>query len=215
MKKQLLISLALATLAAAAQAHQLWFERDADGAARIRVGDVDDAHDSGDEVRQLAGTTLVFHEDPRAKLDVRPQHDHLRVEAAGTRDIRLVNEQVWKPWKTKTGSFKAAVFTAREGRSEAKGALDWEFVPLAPGSNEFTLMFKGQALAGKTVTVVDAGKWSRRLKTGPDGRVVVPARGNGRLVLIAAHTAAETRQLGDTTVTEIDYVTTLSFEARP
>ena len=52
---------------------------------------------------------------------------------------------------------------------------------------------------------------SRRLKSGPDGRVVVAARDNVRRVLIAAHTLADTRQLGDTTVTEIDCVTPPEF----
>jgi len=213
MKTPALLSLALAVLAGSAQAHQLWIERDGDGPARVFVGDVDGERDRGEDVAKLAGTTRLFAADPAAPLKLTAHDDRLEAPAPAGADLRLVNDQVWKPWRAKDGTLKAAVFNAREGRRDTRAALDYEFVPAAPQGDRFTLVFKGQPVAGKTVTVVDPNQWAKRLKTDAEGRLALPARGPGRYVLVASHSVKEKRQVAGETVDAVDYTATLSFVA--
>jgi hypothetical protein len=216
MFKQSLLALALSAAAIGAQAHQLWLERDADGPARVYVGDADSAHDSGEEVAKLAATTQVFTTDRAqpAKLVVKP--DHLEVAVAGTDDVRLVNDQVWKPWKTKEGHTKAAVFNARAGRTDTHAVLDYELVPVKAGGDTFTLFFRGQPVADKAVTVINPEKWSKHFKTDKAGRIDVPVKEKGRYILVSAHDADAVGELeiAGQKVQKLGYTATLSFVAR-
>ncbi len=213
MKRKPFLFLVLLAAAGMAQAHQLWIERDATGPARVFVGDVDGERDRGDDVAKLAGTTRLFASDPASPITLAAHDDHLSATAPARTDLRLVNDQVWKPWKGKDGTLKAAVFNAREGRRDTRAELDYEFVPTKAGADRFTLVFKGQPMAGKTVTVVDPGRWSKRVKTDAQGQLSVPARGAGRYVLFAGHTVKEARQVAGEQVGEVDYTATLSYVA--
>lgn len=215
MFKKSLVALSLLSTALSASAHQLWLERDATGPVRVYVGDADAEHDRGEEVAKLAATTQVFTSDraQTAKLTVKEDHLEAAVTTAG--DVRLVNDQVWKPWKTKDGAFQAAVFNARAGRTDTSAVLDYELVPAAPNSNTFTVLFKGQPLTGKAVTVITPDKWSKGFKTDAAGRIDVPVQGKGRYVLISAHTVDA---VGDVVIAgqkvhKLGYTATLSFVA--
>lgn len=213
MLKRSVLTLLLSSLAAAAPAHQLWIERDAAGPARVYVGDVDDAPDRGEAVAKLAATTRVFHADAVQPLALTARDDHLEVAAAGAGDLRLSNDQVWKPWKTRDGVVKAAVFNAREGRRETRAALPFEFVPAAAGGNTFTLVFQGRPVAAAKVTVVAPGQWAKRFVTDAQGRIDVPVASAGRYVLIAGHSVDEAREIAGQAVAKVDYTATLSFVA--
>jgi len=214
MFKKTFLLLALSSGAFAATAHQLWVERDGNGVARVYVGDVDGQADTGAEVQQIAATTQLFQADPAQPLSLAVHDDHLSARPTGKGDIRVSNDAVWKPWTGKDGVTKLAVFNARAGRSEPRSVLPYEFVPVKAGSNTFTLDFRGRPVAGRQVTVVNPGKWSKQLKTDARGRVEVPVGGKGRYVLIAAHTADEARTVGDQQVAKVDYTATLSFVVR-
>ncbi|WP_295379152.1 nickel uptake transporter family protein [uncultured Pseudacidovorax sp.] len=209
---------ALALAAAAigsAQAHQLWIERAAPGTARVYVGDVDGERDRGDEVAKLGASTRLFAADAAAPLPLAVREDHLLAASVpADADLRLINDQVWKPWRGKDGVLKAAVFNAREGRRDTRAVLDYEFVPEQAGASRFRLVFKGQPAASRAVTVVDPAGWSRRLQTDADGWLTVPDRGAGRYVLIAAHTDRHPQDVAGTRVDAVDYTATLSYVAR-
>ena len=185
-----LLAVALSSLAFIAQAHQVWLERDATGPARVYVGDADDAPDTGAEVAELAVTTAVFTTDRKTPAALKVQPDHLQAAVAGKGDVRLFNDQVWKPWTNKDGSMQGAIFSARAGRTETRAVNDYELVPVAAGSNTFTATFKGQPLAGKAVTVVSPQKWTKAFKTDAAGKLTVPAKEKGRYILISSHDVA-------------------------
>ncbi|CAN5651709.1 hypothetical protein BH09PSE5_BH09PSE5_18050 [soil metagenome] len=215
MFKKTLLAIALPTLAFAASAHQVWVVKDAQGPARVYVGDVDDAHDRGEEVAKLAATTQVFTTDPKQPAKVSVKDDHLEAAVGATGDVRLVNDAVWKPWKLKDGRTKVAIFNSRAGRTETRAVLDYEIVPVVANGNAFTVTYKGQPLAGKAVTVITPDKWSKHFKTDAAGRLEVPVREKGRYVLMSVHDADA---VGDAVfagekVQQLGYTTTLSFIA--
>ena len=216
MFKKSIATLAIASAALGAQAHQLWLERDASGPVRVYVGDADDAADRGDEVAKLAATTQVFTTDRKSLARFSVKDDHLEAAVAGTADVRLYNDQVWKPWKARDGKLQAAVFTARAGRSDPSAVLDFELVPVTANGNSFTLLFRGQPQVDAKVTVITPDKWSKGFKTDKAGRIEVPVTGKGRYILVGAHTADA---VGDVLVAgqkvdKLSYTTTLSFVAQ-
>ena len=216
MFKQTLLALALSAAAIGAHAHQLWLERDAGGPVRVYVGDADSAHDRGEEVAKLAATTQVFTTDRAQPAKLAVKEDHLEAAVAGTGDVRLVNDQVWKPWKTKEGQTKAAVFNARAGRTDTNAVLDYELVPVKADGTTFTLFFKGQPVADKAVTVVNPEKWSKHFKTDKAGRIDVPVKDKGRYILVSAHDADAPADLeiAGQKVQKLGYTATLSFVAK-
>lgn len=210
-----LLALAASTLTLSATAHQLWLERDATGPVRVYVGDADSEHDKGAEVAKLAATTQVFTTDRAQTAKLAVKEEFLEADVAAPGDVRLFNDQVWKPWKAKDGNFQAAVFNARAGRTETRAVLDYELVPVAVGGNTFTLVFKGQPLANKSVTVITPDKWTKGFKTDAAGRIDVPVSGKGRYVLVSSH---EALAVGDVViagqkVAKLGYTTTLTFVA--
>ena len=214
-KKSLLI-LALASAALGAQAHQVWLERDAAGPVRVYVGDADDAHDTGEPVAKLAATTQVFTTDRKSLAQLAVKEDYLEAAVSGAADVRLYNDQVFKPWKGRDGKFQAAVFTSRAGRSDTQAVLDFELVPVTANGNTFTLLFKGQPQADKKVTVVTPDKWTKGFKTDKAGRIEVPVKDKGRYILIGAHEAPAVGEveIAGQKVEKLGYTTTLSFVAQ-
>jgi len=217
MFKKNLLGLALSALSLGAQAHQLWLEQDASGPVRVYVGDADDHPDGGEDIAKLVATTrILLPGGKNAQGPMKVTQDHL--EAAGTPagDVRATNDQVFKPWKTKDGQTKAAIFSARAGRSETKAGLDYEFVPVSANGKVFNVTFRGQVLADKRVTVVSPDKWTMTLKTDASGRVEVPLREKGRYILISNHDADPVGdvEIADQKIQKLGYVTTLSFVVR-
>ncbi len=212
MIRKSLVTLLLSAFAIGAQAHQVWVERDATGPAKIYVGDVDGDRDAGDDVKKLEATTRVFGTDPKQTVKVVAKHDHLEADA-GKGDVRLINDQVWKPWKNKEGQLQAAVFNSRAGRTETSAALDFELVPVAANSNTFTLLFKGKPLANKNVTIVNPEQWTKGFKTDDAGRIEVPVAGKGRYILMSSHELKGDAEVGGEKVQKLSYTTTLSFVA--
>ena len=202
MFKKTLLAFAASTLALSATAHQLWLERDATGPVRVYVGDADSAHDKGAEVAKLAATTQVFTTDRAQTAKLTAKEEFLEADVAAAGDVRLFNDQVWKTWKTKDGSFQAV--------------LDYELVPVAAGGNTFTLVFKGQPLANKSVTVITPDKWTKGFKTDAAGRIDVPVSGKGRYVLVSSHEVPATGDvvIAGKKVAKLGYTTTLTFVAQ-
>ena len=71
----------------------------------------------------------------------------LLFRSPGVADVRLTTVLVNEARKTHS------TYLARHGRSETRSALDLEFVPRVQGSNELTLLWKGQPLPKAAITV--------------------------------------------------------------
>lgn len=214
MIKKILVSVLLSSFAVAAGAHQVWIERDGAAPARVYVGDIDGERDHGEDVARLASTIRVFGKHSGQPATVTNTDAYLEAAVTGPGDVRLIADQVWKPWKNKDGQMQAAVFTSRAGRSETAPALDFELVPVKVNGNVFVLIFKGAPVAGKQVSIVNPDQWVKTMTTDKDGRLTVPVRDRGRYILMGSHDHPGEAEIAGETVQKVSYTTTLSFVAK-
>lgn len=214
MLKKTLACLGLTALATLASAHELWVEQDAEGVARVYIGEPEEGPDAGDAVRNMAAGAKVFTTDISNAVPVTIKDDHLEAKPTGAGDIRVVNDGVWKPWKNEAGTFTAPLMHARYGRSDTQAAMDFELVPVAAGANRFTLMFKGEPLANHDVVMFAPERDAKPvgLKTDAKGLVEAPTEGKGRFILAANHNApANGASVGGQKIDGYYYGTTTTF----
>ncbi|WP_462381168.1 nickel uptake transporter family protein [Pseudomonas sp. Marseille-QA0892] len=192
MFKKTLACLGLSALATLANAHELWVEEDANGVARVYIGEPEEGPDAGEAVQNMAAGAKVFTTKIDDAAPVTVKHDHLEAKPAGTGDIRVVNDGVWKPWKNEDGTYTAPLMHARYGRTDPQAAMDFELVPTTAGADRFTLTFKGEPLANHDVAMFgpEQGAKPIELKTDGKGIVEAPVKGRGRFIIAANHNAA-------------------------
>lgn len=190
MKKLLIAALLAATTATAAQAHEVWVERDGDGPARIYLGEPAEVlPEGGDpEFAKLKTPRVVGHEGPQAR-----KAGYIEVHAPAG-DVRVIDDNVFEPWG-EAGKKEGVVYYARAGRSDTASKMPVEIAPVTAGGDRFVVLRDGKPVAGAKVTVITPDKWSRAFVAGADGSVSVPVREKGRYLLSATVT-----DTGDLTV---------------
>lgn len=199
----------LIALAGPASAHEVWLERDGTGPARIYLREIADDVQESDETARLKGST-VFTADPAKPASLAQRDGYFEAAVSGKGDVRAYNDNVFAPW-TDDGKRNGQVYYARAGRTETSAKLDLELVPVASGSDNFTLLFRGKPLPKSTVTVFSPARWQKPFKTDANGRISVPNQGRGRYILVASTTEDASRQMGGETVARVHHMTTLSY----
>jgi hypothetical protein len=212
MKVSLRILMPFASLlafAGPAVAHEVWMERDGAGPARLYLADLALDVQESDETARLKGST-VFTADP-AKPAVLTQRDgHFEAPVSGKGDVRARNDNVFAPW-TDGGVRNGKIYHARVGRTETAAKMDFELVPVASGSDSFTLLFRGKPHPKTDVIVFSPSRWHKTVKTDDAGRLTVPSQGAGRYILVADISEDAARQMGGETVARVHHQTTLSY----
>jgi len=198
------------TIATAASAHEVWIEHDRSGPAKIYFGEPVDVSER--EIDRLTDP-LVFTDDRSRPIAVTRTPDYLEAAVEGS-DVRLYDENVFKPWKNDEGQAQASVFYARAGRSDTRALLDFEIVPVKANGDVFTVTFKGQPVPDAGVTLIVPDDWTKEIKADAQGRFTVPRKGAGRYILISHHAEDGDRQIGGEAVSRVYHVSTLSFFGR-
>lgn len=208
--RHLALILALA-LPAAAQAHEVWVERDGAGPARIYLGEpADPLPPGGDpEFKRLVAPKIVGADGLRGER----RAGFIEAAVAGRGDVRVTDDAVFAPWGD-TGAKEAVVYYARAGRSETTTAMPYEIAPVAAGGTRFALMQGGKPVADAKVTVVSPDKWSKVLTADANGVVTVPLRGGGRYLLSATKEETGQLQVPAGPVAKIYHTATTTFVAR-
>lgn len=180
MKRWILAALMLGACGAA-QAHEVWIERDANGPARIYLGE------PGDVLPQGGDPEFVKLQAPK----LLPGNDAALVRKAGyievaapPGDVRAWDDNVFAPWDAE-GKKEGVVYYARAGRSDPRALLPFEIVPAAAGSGRFVVARDGKPVAGAKVVVITPDKWSKTMVADASGAVEVPVREKGRYILSA------------------------------
>lgn len=212
MKTHILAAVAALALTTPAQAHEIWMERDGTGPVRVYLGEpVEPVPDGGDPEFAKLKAPQVFTGTTVSTAPLVRKADHLEATVQGSGDVRLYDAAVFDPWDNGAGGLDGAVFHARAGRSEPRGILKFEIVPVAADADSFTLLFGGQPLADAGMTLINPDRWSKSFKTDAKGVVTIPAEWSGRYLLAATHKVAGPETLGGKSVANVHHVTTLTF----
>ncbi len=206
MKKLLIAALAL-SVAGAAQAHEVWIERGANGKAQIWLGEAEKPLPQGGDPAfpMLKAPKLM----PASTAAQTRGPGYIEV-ALPPGDVRAWDDNIFKPW-TEDGKAAGGVYYARSGRTETKALMPLEIVPVTADGLQFVLMRDGKPAAGVPVTVVSPERWMMALETDANGQFTVTTREAGRYVI-----KGEVKDEGDFTtpggkVAILTRLTTTSF----
>ncbi|MCG5496670.1 DUF4198 domain-containing protein [Ectothiorhodospira variabilis] len=197
------------TLLAPAHAHYIWVEREADGAAKVRFGEwhrgiVEKTGGRLDNIQ----AAIVLPDSLKVSAERRP--DHIRLATTHQGDLAVVEPMAPRAMRQAT-SVTRTTFMARAGRSEVKSLLELDLVPDAPGSNRFTLLFRGEPLARTRLTVYGPPRWEKSLATDQDGRVEVETPWAGQYLVEVNHVVEEGGEVADVSFDASRYNLVLSF----
>lgn len=204
-----LILAALLFAGGAAEAHEVWIERDGKGPARIYLGEPGDVlPEGGDpEFEKLKAPKLLSG--GNATLVRKAGYIEVEVPAG---DVRAWDDNVFAPWDAE-GKKEGVVYYARAGRSEARAALPFEIVPATANANHFVVIRDGKPVAGAKVVVVTPDKWSKTLVADASGALEIPVREKGRYLLSATQKEDSKTTLPGGAVDAVHHITTTTFVA--
>lgn len=207
MKKLHALLVVLCSLTLTARAHFVWLERDATGAVAAFFGEwADNVRETQDGYLKILRAPQAFAADG-AELAVDVRADRLAVPAAATTgDVRL--SCVYYSEKGTTLS----QYHARLGRTDPRGQLPLELVPVAPASNSFTVSLRGQPLPGASVTLFTSAGWNRTFKADASGRIQLETPWPGPAVLEVTHVEKIAGQHDGRAYEAIRHVATLLFD---
>lgn len=206
MTKMLLALLMLGT-AAAANAHEVWIERDGAGPARIYLGEpAEPLPPGGDpEFAKLRAPRLV----PASSAEQVRRDRYIEV-AAPAGDVRVWDDNVFAPWGDE-GAREGVIYYARAGRAEPRHALPFEIVPVEADANRFAVLRDGRPVAGSEVTLVSPDRSTAKLTTDAAGVVAISPEASGRYLLVAALAEDGQHSLPGGTVGKLHRITTTTF----
>jgi uncharacterized GH25 family protein len=195
-----------------ANAHFIWLERDGDASARAYFGEWDR------DVREKTGGSLDRIKSPKAWLGAgrkalrqERREDHIEILAKGAGDVVLVEAGLPPRDDKKAGGKTRTLCLAKVGRAATKQRLDFELVPVAPESEQFTLLFQGKPLPKAEITVFGPPKWSKSFRADESGQVAIETPWAGRYVIEAEHMEETPGEHGGEKYDRLRHVFTLSF----
>lgn len=192
---------------AAANAHEVWVERDGNGPARIYLGEpAEPLPVGGDpEFKNLTAPKIV------GQADARQVRRAGFIEAAvAPGDVRVTDDSVFKPWGDE-GAKEGVVYYARAGRSQPDAQMTYEIAPMAAGANRFALHHHGKAVGGAKMTLITPDRRSVELVAAADGSVTVPVEGKGRYLLTSAQVETGRLRVAAGQVDKLHHIATTTF----
>jgi len=206
--KRLILAALMLGACGAAEAHEVWIERDGNGPVRIYLGEPGDVlPEGGDpEFVKLKAPKLL------AGADAALVRKAGYLEgAAPAGDVRAWDDNVFAPWDSE-GKKEGVVYYARAGRSDPRALLPFEIVPAAAGASRFVVMRDGKPVAGAKVVVITPDKWSKTMVADAAGSLEIPVREQGRYLLSATQKDGAATLPGGA-VDAVHRITTTTFVA--
>jgi hypothetical protein len=202
-----LTPLLLAFAAPAAQAHEVWIERDGTGPARIYLGEPAERLPAGGdpEFDHLKAPKLL----PASNAAMARKAGYLEV-ALPAGDVRAHDDTVFAPWGPDDKK-EGVAYYARAGRAEARAVMPFEIAPARAGGNQFIVVRDGKPVPDAEVIVISPEKWTKDIKTDAQGNVTVPMREKGRYILTASHKDLNGGEISTGKVAVLHRVTTTTF----
>lgn len=188
-----------------AQAHQVWAEWTGGPEAKAYFGEWED------DLKEGRDFLAKYATDPQAVTPNAPprlavlQDGFLTFPVAAGNDARLTASY----YNERNSSL--SMYHARAGRTDTRGALALELVPVTANGNSFTLLLNGQPAPKAKVVVIGPPRWTKHLTTDANGQISIETPWAGQYVLesIVEDNAGGTHN--GRPYAKARHVTTLSF----
>ncbi len=206
-----LLAAILLFVPAAAQAHEIWIERDGNGPARIYLGEPGEPMPPGGdpEFAKLKAPRVLTQ--PDAVLTRRTGFIETKLPPG---DVHAWDDSVFAPWGA-DGKKEGVVYYARAGRARAKAKLPFELAPTTASGSRFVLTRDGKPVAGNPVTLFGPDRVKTELTTDAAGTIDTGAATRpGRYLLVASKTEDGAISLPGGEAQKVYRITTTSYVAR-
>ncbi|MDP1028152.1 DUF4198 domain-containing protein [Sphingomonas sp. KR1UV-12] len=212
MTKPFLTALLL-VLPVAAQAHEVWIERDGNGPARIYLGEPAEVPPPGGdpEFAKLKAPIILGRSGKAPARPVLIRRAGYLEAAVPVGDVHAWDDRVFAPWGP-AGKQETVVYYARAGRTTAATRLPFEIAPEAPDASRFVLRRDGRPVPNAAVTLVTPARREVKLTTDDRGAFDVPTPDKGRYLLTAARQDGPATIAGNP-VAVVHRITTTTFVA--
>lgn len=216
MKKTLIFAAVFATAAISAHAHTVWIERDKSGVAHAHYGEWQEGlhEDLVSKMPTLRNAKAFLGPSLNSDLSEELKGTSLDIEVKGKGDLRLIQDKIPVVVDSHSDRRVKQFFLAKNGRTETKGILELEIVPVAPESNTFIVLLHGKPVPKATVTVYGPPKWGKEFEANEEGKVTIETPWAGDYLLETVRFEEEKGSSGDETYTHARYVSTVFFQTR-
>lgn len=213
MKRTWFFTAAILAVTVTAQAHTVWIERNKKGEAHAYYGEWQDGlrEDLGSKMPTLKDARAFFATQTESSLPISLQTTTLDITAQGHGDLRLVQDKIPVFVDGHSDRRTKQIFLAKNGRTETKGILDLEIVPVEAESNTFVVLLHGKPVPKTTVTVYGPPKWGKEFETDEQGRVTIQTPWAGEYLLETIRLEELTGGTGDESYNHVRYVSTVFF----
>ncbi|MGO2374054.1 DUF4198 domain-containing protein [Pseudoalteromonas sp. KG3] len=202
------------------QAHEIWLEKHNNTQVKLFLGEPGEP-ESGDKIAGLKNTKIYVNQ-KEASFPITQHATHWSANVAHNGDILATVDDLWQPWdleEVPTWQFwrspkqQAAKLYAKAGRSNTQSKVEFEFVPIEPQSNTFTLTYKNAPVVEHDVTVLTPSKAQIKMTTNKDGQITVKTDQAGLYVVSSDYPVSGEAVIAGNKVDSTYNITSVTFQA--
>lgn len=202
------------------QAHEIWLEKHNNTQVKLFLGEPGEP-ESGDEIAGLKNTKIYINE-KKDSFPITQHSTHWSANVAHTGDILATVDDLWQPWDLeevpvwqfwKSPKQQAAKLFAKAGRNSTQSKVEFEFVPIEPQSNTFTLTYKSSPVVEHDVTVLTPSKTKIKMTTNKDGQITVKTEQVGLYVVSSDYPVNGEAVIAGNKVDSTYNITSVTFQA--
>ncbi len=217
MKRTWILAAIIATTAATtASAHTVWIERDKTGTAHAHYGEWQEGlrEDLASKMPTLKDARVFIGEPTNPNFSEELKGSDLDIAAKGKGDLRLIEDRIPVSVDSHSDRRIKQFFLAKNGRTETKGVLELEIVPVATESNTFVVLLHGEPVPKASVTVYGPPKWGKEFEADDQGKVTIETPWVGDYLVETSRFLEENGGSGDEGYNHARYVSTVFFSTR-
>lgn len=172
------------------QAHEIWLIKTDNNQVQLFLGEPGEP-DEGDKISGLKNTKIYTNSITNS-LPIVQHQTHWTADVIQSGDVRATVDDLWQPWDMekvpvwqfwKSSKQQAAKLFAKAGRNDTQRKAEFEFVPVSPQSNSFTLIYQDNPVKDHAVVVLTPNKTQIKLTTNEQGKITVSTDSTGLYVI--------------------------------
>ncbi len=197
-------------------AHTVWIERDKTDTAHAYYGEWQEGlrEDLASKMPTLKDARAFLGEPTDSSFSEELKGSVLDITAKGKGDLRLIQDKIPVSVDSHSDRRIKQFFLAKSGRTETKGVLELEIVPVASESNTFVVLLHGKPVPKASVTVYGPPKWGKEFQADEQGKVTIETPWAGDYLVETSRFEEEKGGSGDDAYNHARYVSTVFFTTR-